>query len=86
MIPQVDLDRAIARWKMRQAGGEVPVAHVDEEVTGRAGRVQNAATVQGDLPEAVAEGVDEGVPQELETMGSSGLIEINSAAHGKPTG
>jgi hypothetical protein len=42
MIPQIDLDRALARWKARQSGHELPVAEASPmleataEVTGEA--------------------------------------------------
>lgn len=32
MIPYADLERAIARWKARQAGHDVPAAHHHHEV------------------------------------------------------
>jgi hypothetical protein len=36
MIPYADLERAIARWKMRQAGGEQQAEQPTHEVGGEA--------------------------------------------------
>jgi hypothetical protein len=36
MIPYADLERALARWKIRQAGGEAPPEHPTYEVSGTA--------------------------------------------------
>jgi hypothetical protein len=59
MIPYADLERAIARWKMRQAGGDPQAEHPTHEVDGEAV-----------LAEAYAEEMVMNEPSGLITLGA----------------
>ena len=84
MIPYAELERAIARWKVRQAGGEPAAAAASD-----GGRVREASAAGADTSDAaaaVSEAYHEVSSEQLVLSDSSGLTYLTPEAEEQDDG